>query len=274
MSKSRIHAIDRAQAAALGAEAVAITRAGTYRVGDRDVAIDALVERAVTGTCSYPVGTRLPVVEAVATPTRISVVNQTTLAAARALVAAGHDVAALNFASATHPGGGFLSGARAQEESLCRSSALHACLVGDAMYGQARGYGLYTSWVVYSPAVPVFRDDDGALLAAPYPVSFLTCAAVNAKVARAHLGDDAIRAAMARRIDRVLAVAAAQGHDTLVLGAWGCGAFGNDPDTIAALFAAALADRFRDRFATIVFAIVDDWADRRNIGPFEARFAG
>ena len=268
---SRLH-IDRRLAAAMGAEAVAIARAGSYRVGERSIELGELIERAATGTCSYPPGAALPVAPA-APPrtTRVEVVNATTLAAARALVLAGHDVAALNFASARHPGGGFLNGARAQEESLCRSSALYPCLVGDAMYAQRTDDGLYSDWVIYSPAVPVFRGDDGDLLPDPFPVSFLTCAAVNAKVARARRSEDAILAAMTRRVDRVLAVAAAHGHDALVLGAWGCGVFANDPDAIAALFAAALADRWRDRFAVVTFAIVDDWPDRRTIGPFAAR---
>jgi len=269
---SRLH-IDRRLAAEMGAEAVAIARAGSYRIGDRTIELGALIERAASGTCSYPPGAGLPEAPA-SSPrsTRIEVVNATTLAAARALVDEGHDVAALNFASARHPGGGFLNGARAQEESLCRASALYPCLVGDAMYERRTDDGLYSDWVIYSPAVPVFRGDDGELLSAPYPVSFLTCAAVNAKVARARRSEDAILAAMTRRVDRVLAVAAAHGHDALVLGAWGCGVFANDPDAIAARFAAALADRWRDRFAAVTFAIVDDWPDRRTIGPFDARF--
>ena len=89
--------------------------------------------------------------------------NDTTLAAARALVADGFKPVALNFASARNPGGGFLNGARAQEESLCRASALYACINGNAMYRHHAPLpgGFYTNYAIYSPAVPVFKDDDG-----------------------------------------------------------------------------------------------------------------
>jgi uncharacterized protein (TIGR02452 family) len=78
------------------------------------------------------------------------------------------------FASARRPGGGFLTGAQAQEESIARASALHACLrvVGDFYAYQRRRPELtYSDRVIYSPAVPVFRDDTGALLPVPSRVS-------------------------------------------------------------------------------------------------------
>jgi uncharacterized protein (TIGR02452 family) len=85
---------------------------------------------------------------------------------------------ALNFASATSPGGGFLSGARAQEECLARCSGLYACLADNPMYGfhRARRDALYSDYAVYSPDVPVFRSEDpaGTLLDEPWLCSFIT----------------------------------------------------------------------------------------------------
>ena len=85
------------------------------------------------------------------------------------LAARGLRPVALNFANATNPGGGFLGGATAQEESLCWATGLYACLLGNPMYAfhQEHDDGLYTDYVIYSPDVPVFRSDVGALLAAP-----------------------------------------------------------------------------------------------------------
>src|SRR4029077_16450700 len=95
------------------------------------------------------------------------------------LVDDGKQPIALNFANGIHPGGGFLSGALAQEESLCRSSALFATLENDPMYEAHRIRPLpdSTDWVIYSPNVPVFRSDDGTALDNPWPLSFVTCAA-------------------------------------------------------------------------------------------------
>src|SRR5205823_13858109 len=114
--------------------------------------------------------------------TRFEATNETTLAAARRLAAEGHRVVALNFASARHPGGGFLGGARAQEESLCRASGLFACIDGNEMYRHHAPMpgGMYTNYAIYSPGVPVFRTDDGGLLDEPHPCAFVTAPAGNA----------------------------------------------------------------------------------------------
>jgi uncharacterized protein (TIGR02452 family) len=267
----------RSEAARLGKETVAILDAGGYAGPAGWVDLREVIANAVNGTRDYPAGGPLPHVEPQAsTRTVFEVVNETTLAAAARLVSS-HPVAALNFASAYHAGGGFLGGARAQEESLARSSALYACLRDRPMYAfhQMHRDPLYTDWTIHSADVPVFRRDDGELLAEPYCCTFITCAAVNAKVV---LERDPSRVAeitdaMRVRIDKVLDVAALHGHRTLVLGAWGCGVFGNDPSTIARLFRTAL-DRFRTTFDRVAFAIVDWTDDERIIGPFRREFGG
>ena len=258
---------------AIAKETVEIASRGSYRAGDREVTID--VAPAVAGTRLYEPGD--PVAETgTVGAMAVEVTNESSLDACRRL---GGDVACLNFASARSAGGGFLNGAQAQEESLARASALYPCLraAGD-FYAHHRAHPelTYTDRVIYSPAVPVFRDDRGTLLAEPYRVAFLTSAAPN----RAAIARDqpsllaGIPAVLARRAARVLAVAAAHGHRTLVLGAWGCGVFGNDPALVADVFAAALRDR--PAFDRVTFAVLDRargtpiysaFADRLGVAP-------
>lgn len=202
--------------------------------------------------------------------TRIEVTGETTLAAARRssgpLPGAGgadeREVACLNFASAKNPGGGFLNGAHAQEESLARSSGLYASLrAAPEFYDFHRAQGdlLYSDHVIYSPGVPVFRDDSGGLLEKPYEVAFLTSPAPNRGAVRDQAAVDRIPEVLRVRAAKVLAVALVNGHRRLVLGAWGCGVFRNDPAEVADAFAGLLLGdgRFAGRFGHVVFAVYD-----------------
>ncbi len=265
--------LSRTSAAQQGAEAVQIAREGRYTApSGRTVELRDELAAALAGPLSLPPDQPIAPPPAGARTTRFEVHPISTLAAARRL----DDPAALNFASAHNPGGGFLSGARAQEESLCRASGLHACIVDRPMYAHhnARRDPMYTSWLLYSPRVPVFRDDDGALLEAPWRCSFITAPAPNVKALRNNTPErlPEVPAVFTERIDRVLAVAARQGHTNLVLGAWGCGAFGGDTELVAERFHTALHGRYRGVFATVVFAVLDTSAERRFIGAFERRF--
>ena len=73
-------------------------------------------------------------------------------------------------------------------------------------------------------------------------------------------------------VQRVLAIAAMHQHDALVLGAWGCGVFGNDTEEVAGLFKDALDGPFRGVFAEVVFAVLDATPEQRFIGPFHRAF--
>lgn len=239
-----------------------IVAAGAYRAPDgRTVSLEPALAAARSGTRMYgpePV----PVPEVREAETVVEVTGESSLEAARRL--AGAPVAVLNFASARNPGGGYLNGAQAQEEALCRASALYTCLL------QARGFydhhrahrdPFYSDRVIHSPAVPVFGDDRGGLLPEPYLAGFLTAAAPNAGVVRrtapARAGE--LPAALARRAERVLETAAAQGYRRLVLGAWGCGVFRNDPAQVAGAFRGLLGPggRFAQTFAHVVFGVLD-----------------
>eukprot|EP00004_Rigifila_ramosa_P023047 TRINITY_DN6410_c0_g1_i2.p1 TRINITY_DN6410_c0_g1~~TRINITY_DN6410_c0_g1_i2.p1 ORF type:complete len:341 (-),score=58.74 TRINITY_DN6410_c0_g1_i2:4-1026(-) len=196
----------------------------------------------------------------------ISVTNESTLMAAARLVHKHGDrtVAALNFASARNPGGGFLGGAQAQEESLARSSGLYGCLnqprVSAGYVANRQGpTGLYTHHMIYSPLVPVFRSDNGQLLPVHYRLNFISAPAVNAGVCLPrNLATPAeVEATNRERIERILRCAIAHGHRVLVLGAFGCGVFKNNPDQIARLFAQTLQSEWaQGQFDEIVFAIL------------------
>ncbi|MEU6665740.1 TIGR02452 family protein [Streptomyces sp. NPDC046727] len=246
----------------VAAETERIVAAGRYRTPDgREVSIAAATEAARAGTRMFgpaPVPVE-PVPEA---DTVFEVTGESSLEAARRLANA--PVAVLNFASARNPGGGYLNGAQAQEEALCRASALHTCLLAArAFYDHHRAERdpFYTDRVIHSPAVPVFRDDRGRLLAEPYLAGFLTAAAPNAGVVRRTAPERAagLPGALAVRAERVLETAAAHGYRRLVLGAWGCGVFQNDPAQVAGAFRALLGPggRFAGSFEHVVFGVLD-----------------
>jgi uncharacterized protein (TIGR02452 family) len=266
--------IPRDDAIRMGQEAVAIGEQGFYRTpSGRVIDLKEKIAQSVQGTQSYPPDFPFEDRHAGEHPTRVAVTNETTLSAATGLLHAGLNPVALNFASATHPGGGFLSGARAQEEYLARSSCLYPCIRGNAMYAyhRARSDPFYSDYMLYSPQVPIIRGDDGNLLEEPYRVSIITSAAVHASRVPPERQRD-ILPVMWRRMLKVLAVGIKHHHDSIVLGAWGCGAFGNDATEIACMFRQALDINFRGAYRKVVFAIVDWSPERRFIGPFEAAF--
>jgi uncharacterized protein (TIGR02452 family) len=242
---------------AMAEETVSVLERGSYTVDGGEVSIREQVTQAVAGTVLHrPDDSVTPPTSSSIQP-NVLVTNETSLAAARRL---GAGVACLNFASARNPGGGFLNGSQAQEESLARSSALYACLRPvDGFYGYHREHRelTYSDHIIYSPEVPVFRDDTGRLLTEPYPVSFLTAAAPNRAAIARNQPDllPGLEEVFRRRAARILAIAAAHGHQRIVLGAWGCGVFGNDPGLVARIFADALADT--PWFDEVVFAVLD-----------------
>lgn len=209
--------------------------------------------------------------------TRYTVVPTTTFEATRDLIATGIvDPFVLNFASAKNAGGGFLNGSQAQEESLARASGLYPCLLrANAEYYERHRRTrscFYTDTMIYSPTVPIFKDEKGDLLPEMVQASILTSPAVNAGVVRRQEPDriSEINEAMRIRIAKVLSVAVHHQHRTLVLGAWGCGVFRNDPEDIARLFYEVLSTQFAGQFEHIVFAVYAK--DERFIRPFQRLF--
>jgi uncharacterized protein (TIGR02452 family) len=277
---------NRAERARIAQETLEILDRGNYRAPSaREVDLRAMIDHAVRGSVLY----RPDGFDALTPPTRstiatkFEVVNAGTLTAAARMLKdePAARVVALNFASAKNPGGGFLSGSQAQEESLARASALYRCIepLREMYEFNRRGDScLYSDHMIYSPDVPVFRrDDDDALLEEAYLVSMITAPAVNAGAVRRNEPDAVakIEPVMRGRITKVLSVAAHHGHRHVILGAWGCGVFQNSPADVARWFADQLRDPgpFTGDFDLVVFAVLDRSDDLASVRAFERQFA-
>lgn len=170
------------------------------------------------------------------------------------------EVMCLNFASAKNAGGGFLNGSIAQEESLAFSSNLYECQIHTkGYYDLHRNMKscVYSDTMIYSPKVTFFRNHDGSLNTNPTFCNIITSAAVNKGVVinREQLNSDEINEIMLRRIDKLLSLASYQNNKVLILGAWGCGVFKNEPIDIAHMFSMLLKNKYEGVFKRVVFAI-------------------
>ncbi|MFO0952704.1 MAG: TIGR02452 family protein [Isosphaeraceae bacterium] len=270
----------RSTRADMARETVEIVERGSYRsASGRDVEIAGAVRACLDSTRLFlPEDLERLRGEILGRPgaghvTAFEVVNETTLSGVARVLSQG-PVAVLNLASAKNPGGGFLNGSQAQEESLARSSALYASQMKTwEFYERHRASRsmLYSDAMILSPGCPVFRDDDGRLLDEPLTASFITSAAPNAGAAADRTPEELplIPEVFQRRSEYVLALAASHGYGQLVLGAWGCGVFRNDPRVVAEAFAAHLVrGDWSGRFERVVFSILDPSPSQPNLAPF------
>ena len=193
----------------------------------------------------------------------IEVTKETSMGAVDRLSYNEGKVAVLNFASATRPGGGFLKGASAQEESIARVSGLVNCLEkfrsGFYDFHLKNNTPYYSNKIIYSPGVPVIKDEGGRLLSEPYLVDIITSAAVNCSaITYSNKVKSYIHNVMYGRIKQILCIAAIQKVDYLVLGAFGCGVFRNNVSDIADIFYHILVkENYQRYFKHITFAITD-----------------
>ncbi|WP_158561281.1 TIGR02452 family protein [Emticicia sp. C21] len=267
-------------------ETLKILDQGWYTADDKTITIEESVDYSVDNTKLIRPNGFNEILESANTKldnldfdTSIEVKNCTVLEALSQLTQINTSVGCLNFASAKNPGGGFLGGAQAQEESLSRASALYLSLLKHFEmyeYNRSQNTFLYSDYMIYSPEVLIFRDDNDTLLANPYKVSFVTSPAVNAGAMKQNnISElDLVEQTMFQRIDKVLAVFVANGIENLVLGAWGCGVFQNEPKDIAQYFARYLTEngKYSKAFKNILFAVLDRNAAQENIAAFEKVF--
>ena len=229
--------------------------------------------------------------------TKLSVVNNDCLFVGKQMLYEGLNPAVLNMASAYRPGGGVLNGARAQEECIFRRSNLFMSLYlydrqmydmviepnMDGMYDLSfiqQGYPMDENFGgIYSDDVTVFKDGNYEWLYNPYQTAFISVAAMNINRALrqgeqilvdGRLSERAV-AITKNKIRTIYRIGILHGHDSLVLGAWGCGAFGNPPEQMAQLFIDVLnEDEFHGRYKDIRFAIIEDHNSRgRNYQTFK-----
>lgn len=194
------------------------------------------------------------------------VVNETaTQSALRLLNAGKENIVILNFASAINPGGGFLMGAVAQEEDLARRSGLYACLKSKPAFYNANNLCdkeqefYYTNNILYSPNVPFFRDEKYELLEEPYTLSVISAPAPNVSL-MSEINESLIFQTLHTRATQILQIAAEHNHKNIILGAWGCGAFGNSAKMVASIFD-LLLKTVTPHFEHVCFAVYDKRPD-------------
>ena len=235
----------------------------------------------------------LPEIAQLDTQTIVEVHNVDCLYAGVQLKEQGYNPAILNMASRRNPGGGVVTGAGAQEETLFRRTNLFRSLYQFAPYSEQ--YGIKPSHYqypldknfggIYTPDAIYFRDSEQkgyALLDNPVSLSFITVAGMNRPdlTADGMIADHHVEP-IKNKIRTIFRIGLQHGHDSLVLGALGCGAFRNPPRHVARLFHDVMDElEFKNKYRRIVFAILDDHNARQshnpegNFKPFADEFAG
>lgn len=194
-----------------------------------------------------------------------------------------NNILVLNFANPVNPGGGVRRGARAQEEDLCRKSSLLLSLEShqaQRYYKYNRSLNTYmgSDAIILSPNVEIIKDVNGELLDESIIVSVMTCAAPMITLGMEGLNDEQYQELFYNRICGMLKCAAYWGYQALVLGAFGCGAFGNDAKLVSDLFYKALKEFnydgmiAKDFFRRIDFAVLDRTPGQYNFNEFNRNF--
>lgn len=183
------------------------------------------------------------------------------------------EIGVLNFASAKNPGGGFLNGAMAQEESIAASSGLYETLLQHKTYYEVNrqcGTMIYTDYAIYSPDVVFFRDEKFSLLQQTATASVLTLPAVNyGQVLLKKENEQLAKKVMKKRMELALAIFVEKRCKTIILGAYGCGVFRNVPSDVAKWWQELLKKGYDKAFETILFAVLDGSQKQAVFSAFE-----
>ena len=212
--------------------------------------------------------------ERFAEPAKIVVSKKRSCEAARGYL--GQKIAVHNFASASNPGGGVERGANAQEECLCRISGLFFSLntpdMWSGFYGPHRDAHdpIHNDDIIYTPGVTVFKSDTANPILMSenewYDVDIITCAAPNLRpqpsnkynsgdgATSVRISDKDLLALHEKRLRRILEIAVSEGVESIILGAFGCGAFQNSPEVVARAAKSVICE-YRYAFSNVEFAV-------------------
>lgn len=261
---------------AIAHETIKITGLGEYRIGEDTVQLPKADYDSVTVITPDSAKNLLEeplTAEQRNTACNIEVTTEDTFSAAQRI----GNALVLNFANAHHAGGGFMLGANAQEEALCRCSTLYASITSAAAsemyrYNNTHLSATESDYMLLSQEVCVFRDHHCELLKEPFTAAVITAPAPNRRGAAVFASKKTLEETFLRRSAIILRTAVQYGYRNLVLGAWGCGAFGNDPDLVADCFRRALAqDDLMMYFDTVCFAVYGSESSK-NYRAFQAVF--
>lgn len=257
-------------------ETVRVVNEGGYvcQDGERVILGDDRVMRE--NTCFYSKPFSVEDVLCLDVPTEISVINKDSIEAGLALKHAGLNPVVLNFASRRNAGGGVINGSRAQEETLFRRTNLFRSLYQFMPYAEdfkvprhRLQYPMdFNFGGIYTPDATVIRGCDYAFLSHPEQISFVSVAAMNRpRLIGNRIAPEMIGGTM-NKMRTILRIGLRHGHDAIVLGAFGCGAFVNPPRHIAELFREVISeDEFRNKYWKIVFAILEDHNSNERVNP-------
>ena len=265
---------------------------GSYSTENGEFVALKNIDKVISGSCFYSKEFSVGTVVTIEGSTVVDVINADCLEEGIRLLDLGYNPAILNMASRHNPGGGVMNGAGAQEETIFRRTNLFLSLYQYASY--AEKYGLKKSrhqypmdrnfGGIYSPNVSIFRECEAngyKLMSQPREVSFITVAGIN----HPELDDNGMiipeLVNLAKnKIRTILRIGLKHGHDSLVLGALGCGAFCNPPRHVAKLFHEVIEEQeFKNKYKYIVFAILEDHNSHKdhnkegNFRPFYEEFA-
>ena len=234
----------------------------------------------MAGTAFYRKRFRVTRIPARKGNTLFEVIDADCLEAALALLADGYNPAVLNMADRRIPGGGVIGGAGAQEECLFRQTnlfrSLYQFIPGAYNFGvtpREEQYPLDRNFGgIYTPDVTVFRESEVngyRLMDEPVRLSIISVAAIDHPALKddTHL-EDSMVVGTKHKIKTILRIGLAHGHDSLVLSAFGCGAFRNPPSHMAQLFKEVFEDpEFKNKYRKVVFAIIDNHNARKAHNP-------